>query len=259
MKQRKKWEILLVISVLLLSLIGVGYSKKAEPGTSFTLMTWNILHGNGMIDKQKEQLIAYNPDIALLQEVEIGTRRIDKGNNMTDLADGLYPSALFGYECDYDTGVLGTAILTKGTLDDIVYLDGTDYAEIYHGYFHTTVELDGIDVSVYTVHLNYVRSDWRAQQLYDLALDVDADTNRYIIVAGDFNLQDFDELNVLSDRLTAVNTEETYYPTYHGLDWNTQAIDNILYTADTLSVDQVLMPVNGYSDHNALYAKFTVK
>ena len=39
----------------------------------------------------------------------------------------------------------------------------------------------------------------------------------------------------------------------------TEAIDNILYTADTLNVDQVLMPVNGYSDHNALYAKFTAK
>lgn len=257
--KEKRWAILLMVCALLLSLLGVGYSKKADTGTSFTLMTWNILHGNGMIDKQKEQLKNYDADIVLLQEVDIGTRRIDGGNNMTDLADGLYPTALFGYECDYDTGVLGTSILTKGTLDDIVYKEGTEYAEIYHGYFHTTVELDGIDVSVYAVHLNYERSDWRAQQLYDLALDVDADKSRYIIVAGDFNLQDFDELNVLSTRLTAVNTDETYYPTYHGLDWNTQAIDNILYTAETLTVDQVLMPVNGYSDHNALYAKFTVK
>ena len=30
-----------------LSVFGVGYTKKAKPGTTFSLMTWNIIHGNG--------------------------------------------------------------------------------------------------------------------------------------------------------------------------------------------------------------------
>ena len=242
-----------------LSVFGVGYTKKAKPGTTFSLMTWNIIHGNGMIDKQKSQLSAYSPDIALLQEVDIGTRRINRGNNMTDLADGLYDTALFGYECDYDTGMLGTALLTDGALSGVQYMENRkEYAEIHNGYFHADVELSDITVSVYAVHLNYARSDWRAQQLYELALDVSEDKSPYVIVAGDFNLHDFSELSVLSERLTALNREDNFFATYHGLDWHTQAIDNILYTADTLSPSEVVMPVNGYSDHNALYASFTV-
>ncbi len=250
----------LAACALTLSVFGVGYTKKAAPGTTFSLMTWNIIHGNGKIEQQKSQLSKYAPDIALLQEVDIGTRRVNRGNNMTDLAEGLYSTALFGYECDYDTGVIGTSVLTNGTLSGVRYMEGkSEYAEIHNGYFHTDVALEGITVSVYAVHLNYARSDWRAQQLYELALEVGEDKSPYVIVAGDFNLHDFSELDVLKERLTPLNREDNYFPTYHGLDWNTQAIDNILYTANTLSPGEVVMPVNGYSDHNALYAAFTVK
>jgi endonuclease/exonuclease/phosphatase family metal-dependent hydrolase len=253
----KKWKALLCAAAVALSVISVGY-KKAEPGTTFTVMTWNILHGNGQIASQQEQVKSYSPDLLLLQEVDVGTRRIGGGSNMLSMAEGLYENMLYGDASAYDCGTIGNALLTKGTLSNEDDLLVQDSAQIQKGYFHTNVQINGVSLSVYNVHLEYRRSDWRAQQLYSLSLEVAADKSKYIIVAGDFNLQDFSELNVL-DSLTALNNDETYYSTYHGLDWNTQAIDNILYTADTLALQAAEMPVNGLSDHNALVATFAVK
>ena len=176
---------------------------------------------------------------------------------MAYYAEVLYANTLFGLESDYDTGSVGIAMMTNGELTGEP-VKGKDYAQVENGCIHAEIELEGITVSVYEVHLNYARSDWRAQQLYHMAMEIAEDTCDYIIVAGDFNLRDFDELDVLAG-FTAVNTDESYYPTYHGLDWPTQAIDNILYTGDTLKLESVEMPVNGLSDHNAIVAKFSVR
>lgn len=245
-------------AALVLSIFGAGYTKKPEAGTSFTLMTWNVLHGNGQLEDQKEQIRSYNADITLLQEVDIGTRRINGGNNVADFSEGIYENTLYGVEANYDTGMVGIAMMTSGSLDDVEYLPGKDYVEVHNGYIYAKVTVNNIPLSVYEVHLNYNRSDWRAQQLYNLSIAIASDKNKYIVVAGDFNLYDFNELDVL-EGLTPVNCDDSYYPTYHGLDWGMQAIDNILYSADTLALEQVEMPINGYSDHNALVAKFTVR
>lgn len=258
MSKQSKVKAWIMAAALILTIFGVGYTKKPEPGTAFTLMTWNVLHGNDQPENQKEQIRTYNADITLLQEVDIGTRRINGGSNVDFFSDGLYENTLYGVEANYDTGTVGIAMMTNGALDDVEYLPGKDYVEVHNGYIYAKAIVNGVPLSVYEVHLNYNRSDWRAQQLYNLSIAIASDKNKYIIVAGDFNLYDFSELDVLAD-LTPINCDESYYPTYHGLDWGMQAIDNILYSADTLALEEVVMPVNGYSDHNALVAKFTVR
>ncbi len=258
MWKQNKLKALLIAAVVVLAVFGVGYTKKPEAGTEFTLMTWNILHGNGQLENQKEQIRQYNPDVVLLQEVDIGTRRINGGSNLDTLSEGIYENSFYGVEANYDTGTVGIAMMTNGTIEDADYLPGKDYTEVHNGYIYAKVTVNGVPLSVYEVHLNYNRSDWRAQQLYNLSIAIASDKNDYIVVAGDFNLYDFEELDVLAG-LTPVNCDDTYYPTYHGLDWGMQAIDNILYTADTLALENVVMPVNGYSDHNALVAEFRVR
>ena len=258
MKKLHKLQSLLMGMALLLSVFGVSYTKKPAPGTPLTVMTWNILHGNDRTDAQKEQIASFGADLVLLQEVDIGTRRIGGGNNLADLSACLYENTLYGVEANFDTGTVGIGMMANSPLEEVQYLPGKDYVEVHNGYIYAKVTVNGVPLSVYEVHLNYNRSDWRAQQLFNLSIAIASDKNKYIIVAGDFNLHDFDELDVLAG-LTPINSDETYYATYHGLDWDMQAIDNILYTADTLQLEEVTMPVNGLSDHNALVAKFTVR
>ena len=258
-KMHKRLTALLMAAALSFSMVAAGYSVKPEPGTTFTLMTWNVRYGAEGTDAQREQIAFYDADITLLQETDFGVRRSGRVNQAEMYAEGIYDYYLYGKDDDYDTGTIGTSLLTDAEIAERDDYNTLGQIEMHNGYFHADVEVNGVDLSIYNVHLNYLRTDWRAQQLYELALEVDADESEYIIVAGDFNIQSFDELDVLLDKLDSVNNDETYYATYHGLDWPTQAIDNVLYTADTLEINQVLMPVNGRSDHNALYVEFEVK
>ena len=258
-KMHKRLTALLMAAAFSFSMVAAGYSVKPEPGTTFTLMTWNIRYGAEGTDAQREQIAFYDADITLLQETDFGVRRSGRVNQAEMYAEGIYDYYLYGKDDDYDTGTIGASLLTDGEIAERDDYNSLGQIEMHNGYFHADVEVNGVDLSIYNVHLNYPRTAWRAQQLYELALEVDADESEYIIVAGDFNIQSFDELDVLLDKLDSVNNDETYYATYHGLDWPTQAIDNVLYTADTLEINQVLMPVNGRSDHNALYVEFEVK
>ncbi len=258
-KMRKRLTALGMVAVLSFSMVAAGYSVKPQPGTSFSLMTWNVRYGAEGTSQQRHQIAFYNADIVLLQETDFGVTRSGKVNQAELYADGLYDYYLYGKDDDYDTGTIGTSLLTNGKIAKRDDYNDLGQIEMHDGYFHADVEVHGVDLSIYNVHLNYLRTDWRAQQLYELALDVDEDESDYIIVAGDFNIQSFDELSVLLTKLDSVNNDETYYATYHGLDWPTQAIDNVLYTGDTLEVTQVVMPVNGNSDHNALFVNFKVK
>ena len=256
---KKRLTALLMAAAMSFSMVAAGYTVKPEPGTAFTLMTWNVRHGAEGTDAQREQIAFYDADLTLLQETDFGTTRSGKINQAEMYAEGIYDHFLYGKDDEYDTGTIGTSLLTNGEIAPRDDLNQFGMVEMQDGYFHADVTVNGVELSVYNVHLNYLRTDWRAQQLYNLSLELDADESEYIIVAGDFNIQSFDELEVLLDKLQSVNNDETYYATYHGLDWPTQAIDNVLYTADTLQADQVLMPVNGYSDHNALYVTFEVR
>ena len=258
-KMHKRLTALLMAAALSFSMVAAGYSVKPEPGTTFTLMTWNVRYGAEGTDAQREQIAFYDADITLLQETDFGVRRSGRVNQAEMYAEGIYDYYLYGKDDDYDTGTIGTSLLTDGEIAERDDYNNLGQIEMHNGYFHADVEVNGVDLSIYNVHLNYLRTDWRAQQLYELALEVDADESEYIIVAGDFNIQSFDELDVLLDKLDSVNNDETYYATYHGLDWPTQAIDNVLYTADTLKVNQGLMAGSGRAEHAALYVEFEVK
>ena len=133
MKKFRKLQALLVGAALLLSVFGVGYTKKPETGTPLTVMTWNILHGNDQSDAQKRQIAAYNPDLVLLQEVDIGTRRVGGGSNLADLSDGLYENTLYGVEANFDTGTVGIGMMANSPLEEVQYLPGKDYVEVHNG------------------------------------------------------------------------------------------------------------------------------
>ena len=172
-KMHKRLTALLMAAAFSFSMLAAGYSVKPEPGTTFTLMTWNVRYGAEGTDAQREQIAFYDADITLLQETDFGVRRSGRVNQAEMYAEGIYDYYLYGKDDDYDTGTIGTSLLTDGEIAERDDYNNLGQIEMHNGYFHADVEVNGVDLSIYNVHLNYLRTDWRAQQLYELALEVD--------------------------------------------------------------------------------------
>ena len=125
------------------------------------------------------------------------------------------------------------------------------------GFMKVEMQKDGKMISVYNVHFSY-QSDYERQRQIQLAADVfAADPNRYKILMGDFNIKNFDELAPFAD-FNMLSTEEKPLKTYHGRDWDTKCLDNIIYT-DTLVLKKSKMVYSELSDHDALTAEFEMR
>lgn len=82
------------------------------------VMTYNILGGrnpDGKRDLNRVALIinTLNPDVVALQEVDVGTKRLQGRNLPEELAKLTNRKAWFAAAMDYDGGQYGEAILTK--------------------------------------------------------------------------------------------------------------------------------------------------
>lgn len=227
-------------------------ADEAEEGV-LKVVTWNIRHGNGRLRRQREQLAEMDADICFLQEVDEGTGRIGGYSCLKTLGRSLYSNRYLGDCRDYDGGLFGLGILSRKRLAEF---DGDTSGEALDvGHVRGVLIKDGTAVSVYNVHLSAEDEQLRLEQLEALAAEFLADENPCRIAAGDFNLRDLDELDIFAG-MGLVSTEETPFPTYQGLDCETQAIDNIIYTPGTLRLTGAEMTVSGNSDHNALSAVF---
>lgn len=245
----KKILAALMAVLLVLNLLGVGYTAAEETPQTLKVVTWNIRHGNDRMDEQRAQLLELDADICFLQEVDEGTNRVGGLSCLDVLGGEEYSCRRFGSARRYDGGRFGTGILSRQKLTRFK----SNRAGI--GYTKAVWKQGERTVSIYNVHLDYENDETRAGQIAALAEEFFSDKNTYRIIAGDFNLKDFSELDVFGE-MGMINNDLTYYPTYHGLDWDTQAIDNIIYTSDTLQPVETQMLVNDLSDHNALAVTF---
>ena len=248
----KVLSLLVVIGLLILNLLGVGYGTTQQD--TLTIVTWNIKHGNGHLDWQQEQLETIGADICLLQEVDEYTDRVNGVSTLEILSGRNYYYQYFGNNGGYQNGEYGTGILSKRRFTKF---EPSPLIEegVHNGIIKGTLRRGGQTFSLYNVHLSSESDTYRAKQLEVLLQSFEEDENPCKIIAGDFNIRDLSEL-ALFEEYGIINTDEHYYPTYQGLDWDTQAIDNVIYTDDTLEVQQVDMLVNGLSDHNALTVTF---
>ena len=85
----------------------------------------------------------------------------------------------------------------------------------------------------------------------------DIDRKVRMINTEDFNIKNFDELAPFAD-FNMLSTEEKPLKTYHGRDWDTKCLDNIIYT-DTLVLKKSKMVYSELSDHDALTAEFEMR
>ncbi|MBR6789633.1 MAG: endonuclease/exonuclease/phosphatase family protein [Oscillospiraceae bacterium] len=252
---KKRTAALLLAALTVLNLYGTGYTKKdeAEEPSAVKVVTWNIRHGNGRLMKQRDQLKAIGADICFLQEVDEGTDRISGYSCLNSLGMAQYRHRYLGDYRPYEGGRFGSGILSGREISGFV--DSTGRNGLDTGHVYGVWEGENCRISIYNVHLSPESDIHRAAQLQVLAEDFFADENPCRIIAGDFNVRDLSELDLFAG-MGIVSTGESYYPTYQGLDWDIQAIDNIIYTPDTLRLIRSDMHISGLSDHNALSAEF---
>lgn len=91
---------------------------RAELPEVLRVVTYNIHHGEGTdgkfdLARIAKVLLAAEPDIVALQEVDQGTRRAGGVDQPAELARLTGMKVVFGRNIDYDGGGYGTAVLTK--------------------------------------------------------------------------------------------------------------------------------------------------
>lgn len=153
----------------------------------------------------KQALTSMHADIYFLQEVQgrhdvIATRHAAQWPQQAqhDFLAGESHQAAYGMNAVYDHGHHGNALLSSFPIASSRNQDVSDHAYEARGILHCVVQVDGVDVHCYVVHLGLFASGRRRQTdaLIEAVLQ-SAPIGAPVIIAGDFN----DWANRLSDTL----------------------------------------------------------
>ncbi len=104
--------------IVVLSVFIACCDSRAELPEEIRVVTYNIHHGEG-VDRQFDLkrianlLLAVEPHIVALQEVDQGTNRASGVDQPAEMAKLTGMEVVFGKNIDFDGGGYGTAVLTK--------------------------------------------------------------------------------------------------------------------------------------------------
>jgi endonuclease/exonuclease/phosphatase family metal-dependent hydrolase len=107
--------------LIVLVLVGFAFctsTARAELPREIRVVTYNIHHGEGMdrrfdLKRIANLLLAVEPHVVALQEVDQGTRRASGVDQPAELAKLTGMKVVFGRNIDFEGGGYGTAVLTK--------------------------------------------------------------------------------------------------------------------------------------------------
>lgn len=253
----------LMTAAVLLAILCFGTGFRAPEPDTIRVATWNLKSSKADLSAQKEFLSGVDADIIGIQEVEEGTERVD-GQSVTQLlSDGLYRHTKFFETLPWmdvnnrQAGSYGLGTLSRGVLyQDQSWKLPVDAEETLEPRFLTMnkVAYQGEIFYFYNLHLSYEDDMVRAAQLEAVNEILAQKQGEYQIVTGDFNIRDLAELDAL-EGFKAVSTAENPLETYHGEDWDTKCLDNILYSGNLELVEAEICPTDS-SDHDLLLAEF---
>lgn len=254
-----------LMSLALVTTLFTPVTTTHAADTTLRVATFNIAANKKPDIAQMSQLLAnHTIDVVGLQEVDMNTSR----NNYDMLAkfaeQGTYTHTAFQKAIDMKDGVgeYGIGLISKQELTNpsgaALNSEGINEARAY---IKAEITVDGKTVSVYNTHLTYESQEARATQMQEIKSIMDADTNEYKILFGDFNTdQSHDEINVfLSDYNIANGKDGKWFDTFNGVDatMKTNAVDNIITTRN-IQVDNITMIETTLSDHNLFYLDATL-
>ncbi|MPN57598.1 hypothetical protein SDC9_205292 [bioreactor metagenome] len=118
-------------------------------------------------------------------------------------------------------------------------------------------EIDGKRVSVYNTHFSYESSSIRKKQFAEVLKIMNADTNDYKILTGDFNAKE-SEFSGFARSFKIVNTSATKFYNYANKLIGMSQIDNIIVSKNITVLNARAIPTE-YSDHYPLFAFLALK
>lgn len=216
-----------------------------------TVGTWNIKRGNDNIVMQGWLIAAEKPDILGVQEVYVNTK--DKTDNLLSVRtrDASYTS--FAETIAYPSGGqygIGQISKYKPIEQEITPLYSAD--KEVRCLQRVEYEIDGKIVSVYNTHFSFESASIRKKQFAEVLAAMDADTNQYKILTGDFNA-DETEFAVFGKNYHVVNTSATKFYDYSYKRISMSQIDNIVVSNNITVLNARAIPTE-YSDHYPLFA-----
>jgi endonuclease/exonuclease/phosphatase family metal-dependent hydrolase len=151
--------------------------------------------GGDNLERVAALVAATRADIALLQEVDRGTRRSGQVDQPAALAASTGFAVAFGKTLDYDGGEYGIAVLSRWPIvdDTLIRLpvqppqqrSGGSYEP--RGAQRVVVRAPGGDVTVVNTHIDPSREDHYRRQEIRTVLAVARAANPIVLVGGDFN------------------------------------------------------------------------
>jgi endonuclease/exonuclease/phosphatase family metal-dependent hydrolase len=116
--RRRAWQLIAGIGTCLALLSLVRASGSATAPTVVRVLTYNIHHGEGRdgeldLPRLSRVITSAEPDLVALQEVDVGTTRVNGVNQLETLAQLTGLQAQFGKAMDYMGGGYGVAVLSR--------------------------------------------------------------------------------------------------------------------------------------------------
>lgn len=223
-----------------------------------TVGTYNMASGlQPDMNQLGKFLAAQNFDILALQEVDEMTDRYPFETAHL-LAERLGMQSYFSEAMPFQNGKYGIAILVRGeilTSDTIGYSKFGVEPRVFQ---IVKAKIGGHTLHLFNTHLSFESPQLRQQQMRELVGRLGAPA----LVFGDFNTdQSVNEWEAFQLPLEKINGAKTIWrDTFQVPDvtMKTAAIDNILFSAEFVAQDCVVVPTT-LSDHALLKATFTLE
>ncbi len=164
------------------------------PRHTLRVMTYNIRHGLGMdrllrLERVAEVINDFRPDIVVLNEVDMGTKRSEDLREVDVLTHLTKLNGYFARSIDFDGGEYGNALLSRWKIAqplqvwDISDSIGREGRSV----FRAVVTYDADTVQVFGTHLGLIESERHYQVRFIDSLLVHFQDRYPILLMGDFN------------------------------------------------------------------------
>jgi endonuclease/exonuclease/phosphatase family metal-dependent hydrolase len=237
------------------------------------VITFNTRHGEteeGIIDaiKQASEIKKYNPDVILLQEVDMYTDRINGFDELQIFKNvvGLKYS-VFGGNINFQNGGYGNAILSKYPILKSENYISPKYTKENRGLLYVELSVYNKKIDIYNTHFPIKESERKlfAKQINRI---VENKKSENAIIGGDFNpglilkknhvyevikKEEYEELKEVKKFFKEANFNEDTYPVENP----EGQFDKIMYSGN-IELISVKRLNDKISDHYPVIAEFEV-
>lgn len=225
---------------------------------TLTVMTYNVKNCDlgEQIDAVAADIMAENPDVVCVQEIDKGVNRSGDRDVLKELASAVGMNYHFYPAIHYQGGTYGVGILSVYPLElcDMVPLEVREEDE-GRVLASAVINVGGRQIKIFNTHLSFEDAGQRQKQWAFLQTTLDSQQMPFILT-GDFNVSSIDEFSILTG-VNSVNNAATPYETFIGGEVEVNGftcLDNIFVSND-MTLLSGKMAVTTVSDHRPLVAE----